>query len=148
MIRKDAVLLASHVLLHMLRQPDQPVTSKTMAGWGGTHSVVIRRTFAGLRRAGIVASEKGHGGGWRLARDPRMITVADIQRALAFETPASPPQRPECLIEQAIDVALSDARAEADRVLKRRLETWTLADLDAAVARLHAASPSITGDLS
>ena len=108
----------------------------------------IRRTFAGLRRAGIVASEKGHGGGWRIARDPRTITVADIQHALASETPAPSPQRPECLIEQAIEDALSDARVEAHLVLERRLETWTLADLNAAVARLHAASPFITGDLS
>jgi DNA-binding IscR family transcriptional regulator len=148
MIRKDALLLALHVLLHMLRHPDQPATSETMAGWGGTHSVVIRRTFAGLRRAGIVASEKGHGGGWRLARDPRTITVADIQRALVSEASAPSPQRPECLIEQAVEDALSDARAEAGLVLERRLGTWTLADLNEAVARLHAASPSITGDLS
>ena len=147
MIRKDALLLASHVLLHMLRNPGRPATSVTMAGWGGTHAVVIRRTFANLRKAGIVVSEKGRGGGWHLGREPQAISLAEIQRALASQTLASPSKRPECLIERAIEDALSEARSDADRILERHLETWTLADLDAAVSRLHAASPFITGEL-
>lgn len=35
-----------------------------------------------LRRDGIVASSRGAGGGFRLARDPSTITVGDIVRSL------------------------------------------------------------------
>jgi DNA-binding IscR family transcriptional regulator len=54
-----------------------------MAACAMTNPVVIRRTFAGLREAGIVAATKGHGGGWRLAR----TTVDDH--------PGPDPGRPE-----------------------------------------------------
>ena len=56
-----------HVLIHMDRH-DGALTSEVIAAMLNTNPVVIRRTMAGLRDAGYVRSEKGHGGGWRLAR--------------------------------------------------------------------------------
>jgi DNA-binding IscR family transcriptional regulator len=52
-----------HVLLH-LAQAQAPLTSEALAGAMKTNPVVLRRLMAGLRDAGFVTSEKGHGGGW------------------------------------------------------------------------------------
>ncbi len=42
----------------------------------------LQAILADLRRADIVASQRGQAGGWRLARDPGSITVADVIRAV------------------------------------------------------------------
>ena len=58
--RLSAVL---HALLHMAAQ-DRPMTSAELAVCMSTNAAVVRRTMAGLRKAGYVRSAKGHGGGW------------------------------------------------------------------------------------
>jgi Rrf2 family protein len=42
----------------------------------------LENILAELRRAGIVASQRGADGGYRLARDPATVSVADIIRAV------------------------------------------------------------------
>jgi Rrf2 family protein len=143
MKRSERLSAALHVLVHMAARPDAALTSAEMAAFVGTNPVVIRRGFAGLRRAGIVASAKGHGGGWRLARPPEAITLAEIQHALgervvaltAFDVP-----QPTCLILRAVTAALDEAMREAERTLDRRLATLTLADIAADARRLNAGS--------
>src|SRR3546814_17427259 len=66
-----------HVLLHM-DQLEGPLTSEVLARSMGTNPAVFRRTMAGLREAGFVKSDKGHGGGWRLARPLRDITLLAV----------------------------------------------------------------------
>ena len=140
MKRNERLSAVLHVLLHMGEQPDTALTSAEMAAFVGTNPVVIRRGFAGLREAGIVTSVKGHGGGWRLARPPEAVTLAEIQHALgervvsltAFDVP-----QPACLILRAVTAALDEAMQEAERTLDRRLATLTLADLAADARRLN-----------
>src|SRR5438034_10230272 len=42
----------------------------------------LQAILADLRRAGIVMSVRGQSGGWRMARDPSDVSVADIVRAV------------------------------------------------------------------
>ena len=70
-----------HILLHMAEQGG-PVTSEVLARAMSTNPVVIRRIMAGLREHGYVTSEKGHGGGWRLAADLTQVMLRDIYAAL------------------------------------------------------------------
>jgi Rrf2 family protein len=42
----------------------------------------LQAILADLRKADIVVSQRGQSGGWRLARDARAITVADVIRAV------------------------------------------------------------------
>lgn len=42
----------------------------------------LQAILADLRRADIVMSQRGQAGGWRLARDPDSVTVADVIRAV------------------------------------------------------------------
>ena len=68
MNRDSRLSVALHVLLHM-SEMRSAVTSEALGSMMNTNPVVIRRTLGGLRDAGVVAAEKGHGGGWTLARD-------------------------------------------------------------------------------
>jgi Rrf2 family protein len=135
MIRNERLSAALHVLLHMAERPERPMTSEEMAACVRTNPVVIRRTFAGLREAGIVTSVKGHGGGWRLARPASEVSIAEIQRALGERVVSltSTVEPPRCLLLQEVVRSLDEAMREAEQVLERRLSTLTLADLAAAV---------------
>jgi Rrf2 family protein len=42
----------------------------------------LQAILADMRRAGIVVSQRGQSGGWRLARSPAAVTVADVIRAV------------------------------------------------------------------
>ncbi|OYY09722.1 MAG: transcriptional regulator [Rhizobiales bacterium 35-68-8] len=122
-----------HVLLHMA-ETDRPVTSDAMARAMQTNPVVIRRILSGLREAGFVRSEKGHGGGWTLARDLSTITLRDIYDALGAPdlfAMGNRTEAPGCLVEQAVNAALDDAFREAQALLLRRLGAVTLARLSA-----------------
>lgn len=122
--------VALHVLLHMAQRQD-PMTSEEMAACAGTNPVVIRRTFAGLREAGIVASTKGHGGGWRLGRRLSDVSLAQVQDALGEPVIAlgKAEEMPGCAIEKAVNAALDEAVCEARALLARKLATISLADL-------------------
>ncbi len=139
MMRNERLSVALHVLLHMAERPERPMTSEEMAACVGTNPVVIRRTFAGLREAGIVSSVKGHGGGWRLARAASSVSLAEIQRALGERVVSltSVVDPPRCLLLRAVVDSLDEAVQEAEQVLDRRLSTLTLADLASNVTRPH-----------
>jgi Rrf2 family protein len=120
-----------HILLHMGESPG-PVTSDTLAGMMQTNPVVIRRILAGLRKQGLVQSEKGHGGGWRLARDLQQVTLYDIYEALdrpAILAMENRTESPGCRVEQAVNVAMEQAFHDAEAVLLNRFREVTLAEL-------------------
>jgi DNA-binding IscR family transcriptional regulator len=122
-----------HVLLHMA-EVDGPVTSETMANAMQTNPVVIRRIMAGLRDAGYVRSEKGHGGGWTIARDLAAITLRDVYAALGSPELFAMGNRmevPGCLVEQAVNAALNSAFEGAEALLLDRFGRVTLAELSA-----------------
>ena len=135
-----------HVLLHMA-EVEGPVTSETMAKVMQTNPVVIRRIMAGLRDAGFVRSEKGHGGGWTIARDLAAITLRDVYAALgspALFAMGNRTDAPGCLVEQAVNAALNGAYADAEALLLERFGSVTLAGLSADFhARIIASGKSI-----
>jgi DNA-binding IscR family transcriptional regulator len=120
-----------HVLIHMARH-DGPMTSETIAQMLGTNPVLIRRTMAGLRDAGYVRSEKGHGGGWTIAADLDAVTLLDVHRAVGgprlFAIGIEDPE-PGCQVANVVNGALSNALQEAERSLIARLGSISLAAL-------------------
>jgi DNA-binding IscR family transcriptional regulator len=120
-----------HVLLHMARH-DGPMTSETIAAMLGTNPVVVRRTMAGLRDAGYVRSEKGHGGGWVLACDLARVSLLDVHRAVGgprLFAIGNEHDNPDCLVEQVVNEAVEDALREAEALLIARLGAVSLAEL-------------------
>jgi Rrf2 family protein len=141
MKRNSKLSSTLHILVHMAEAREGIQTSEQLASFIHTNPVVVRRTIAGLREAGIVASARGHGGGWQLARAPETISLAEICTALGetllpFSTE---PETPGCLVEQAVIAALDDFRAEAERLLLQKLARVTLADIAADFRRRYAA---------
>ena len=122
-----------HVLLHMAEH-DGALTSEVLAMAMQTNPVVVRRIMAGLREHGFVKSEKGHGGGWRIACDFSKVTLRDIHAAIGHPSPIALGNRteaPGCLVEQAVNAALDQAFRDAEKLLLARLGQVTLASLSA-----------------
>ncbi len=120
-----------HVLLHMARQ-DGPMTSEAIAAMLGTNPVVVRRTMAGLRDAGYVRSEKGHGGGWTLAADLDKVSLLDVHHAVGgprIFAIGNEHSNPACAVERAVNEALEDSLREAEARLVARLAAVSLAEL-------------------
>lgn len=144
MKRSSRLSVALHVLLHLAERASEPATSENLAACVETNAVVVRRTLAGLRDAGIVASTAGHGGGWVLARDAADITLRDVYEALgehlllAIDV-AGPGAG--CLIRRAVASTLDDFLQEAEALLAARLGRITVADLVAGGPVHHPHSP-------
>lgn len=135
--------MALHILAHLAETEERPTTSEALAAHCLTNPVVIRRSLAGLRKAGIVASEKGHGGGWTVARPAATISLREVYLALGErgELGSGPESSSgDCLIEAAIGDALDGYYGEAEALLLRRLDEVTLADLAADFHRRLTAS--------
>jgi DNA-binding IscR family transcriptional regulator len=130
-----------HVLLHMAQQGG-PATSEVLAKAMNTNPVVLRRTMAGLRDHGYVASEKGHGGGWTLVCDLARVTLRDIYAALGSPSLLAIGNRaeePTCLVEQAVNASLGKSFRDAEALLLSRLGEVTLASLGAEVRKRRGA---------
>jgi Rrf2 family protein len=142
-MRRDSRLsVALHVLLHM-SDVEGPVTSEALAERLRMNAVVLRRTLAALREAGIVRGEKGHGGGWALARDLASVSLDDVLVAIGAATLFSIGPRDEatkCPIEQAVDRAIGAVLVDAETLITRRLRGISVASLVArGRRRLHQA---------
>ncbi len=131
-VRNDSRLSRTlHVLLHMARH-DGPMTSEAIGRMLGTNPVVVRRTMAGLRNAGYVKSEKGHGGGWTIAANLYVVSLLDVHRAVGgprIFAIGSDRSSPDCGVEKVVNEAVEDTLREAEALLVARLGSISLAQL-------------------
>ncbi len=120
-----------HVLIHMDRHVKR-ATSERIAQMLDTNPVVVRRMMAGFREAGIVISEKGHGGGWELARGLDQISLLDVYRAVgepALFNIGPDAEEASCLVERAVDARMSETLNEAERLVMARFAEIRVADI-------------------
>lgn len=82
-----------------------------------------------LRRAKIVQSHRGAGGGFRLARDPSEITIADVIRAVEGPLANVHESRPDQLEYPGPAAGLREVWIAVRASLRAVLESVTLADL-------------------
>jgi Rrf2 family iron-sulfur cluster assembly transcriptional regulator len=61
---------------------DRPVSLAEIAGAQHLSLAYLEQLFGGLRRAGLVSSARGPGGGYRLARPAAAIPISDIVGAV------------------------------------------------------------------
>ncbi len=139
-----------HVLLHM-QDLDRPITSEAIGRMIGSNPALVRRIMSGLRQAGYVTSGKGQGGGWTLSVPLSDITLLDIYRALdkpeLFAFGLSD-ENPRCLVEQAVNDAVSKTIAEARQTLLKRFGEIRLSDIDADFKRRYRNVADRTGHCS
>jgi Rrf2 family protein len=134
---------AVHVLTVLAFKQREGGNSDLLAGSVNTNAVVIRRILSDLRRAGLVKTHKGAGGGARLSRPPAEISLDAVYRAMECGPSFSPhPHQPNqrCPIGRKIEVTLESIFAEAETALQEALAKRTLSDVLETVIDEPAAS--------
>ncbi len=125
-----------HVLVHMdLR--GGTTTSGTLAQMLHTNEVVVRRTMAALRTAGIVTSTGGRNGGWALVKALNTITARDVYEAIshgAVFTIGPTNDNPACPVERAANQWVIDAMHEGEKALLQHLGARLLSDITAEIS--------------
>ncbi|EEE36482.1 transcriptional regulator, BadM/Rrf2 family [Rhodobacteraceae bacterium KLH11] len=134
MKRNSRLSLALHTLSHMAGEPDRVRTSSDIADHAGTNPVVVRRVLGKLREAGLLTSEKGHAGGWRLARPPQNISLADVYLALDERLVASDEisEAPACSVEHALQKRVSGVLEEIEQSLVQKLGETSISEVRGA----------------
>jgi Rrf2 family iron-sulfur cluster assembly transcriptional regulator len=106
----------------------------------------LEQLFGPLRRAGLVASARGPGGGYRLARAPARISISEI--VLAVDEPIQATRcedgGPGCLAGQRC--LTHDLWAELGDQIRLFLEGLTLADVIGRQVTGRAAPPRSTAE--
>jgi Rrf2 family protein len=101
------------------------VQIKTIADAHGISPRFLVQILLQLKGAGLVASSRGAGGGYQLARPPQAINLAEVI-ALIDQAPQAPPGHST---RSAVARELHKVWAEINREEQRILKTTTLADL-------------------
>ena len=135
MKRNSRLSLALHTLSHMAGDPDRVRTSSDIADHAGTNAVVVRRVLGRLREAGLLTSEKGHAGGWKLAKPPGEITLADVYLALDESLISTSVDEKvfSCSVEQALQTRVNEVMKDIEQSLVQRLAETTISEVRGAV---------------
>jgi Rrf2 family protein len=89
----------------------------------------LQAILADLRRAGIVVGLRGQAGGWRLARDPAEVTVADVIRAVDGPLVSVYGLRPEAVFYNETAQSLQPVWIAARSALREVFEAVTIRHL-------------------
>jgi Rrf2 family protein len=109
--------------------PGTPVKGEALAEAQGLPVRFLENILLDLRRAGLVNSQRGAEGGYRLAQPPARITVADVFRALEGPLADVRGLRPEDARYEGSAEHLRDVWVAVRAALRSVLETVTLADV-------------------
>lgn len=120
---------AAHAMVEIARWYGQrPVHAAEVAQRQGIPEPYLEQLLLALRRASLVRSYRGPGGGYTLTRPPGAVSLADIVAAL--EGPFVPPEASAHDTEQGDDDPLScpirDAWHLATATMRRILDGMTL----------------------
>lgn len=120
---------AVRVTLHLAVSGATPVPAAEAARALGIPSNYLAKTLHALARAGIVESQRGPGGGFRLAADPAELTLAAVVEVV------NPPRRVrQCILEAgrcdpSRPCSAHDRWNRVEAEIRGPLEATTVADL-------------------
>lgn len=107
----------------------QPVKAEVLAAAQGLPVRFLESILVDLRRAGLVVSQRGADGGYRLALAPDRIAVADVFRGLEGPLADVRGLRPEDARYDGPAEHLRDVWVAVRAALRMVLESVTLADV-------------------
>jgi Rrf2 family protein len=110
-------------------ESDAPVKGERLATSQSIPLRFLENILLTLRHAGIVESRRGADGGYRLARPPEEITLADVIRAIDGPLAGVSGARPETLSFSGASEPLRDVWIAVRAALRGVLESTTLADV-------------------
>ena len=114
--------------LVVLAETDGSCSSSAMAQGLKAHAVYLRRVLAQLVRANLILAREGRDGGYRLARSPEHITLAEVYQALKAED-AMRDATNRSGVNARVQSVLEEMGAEAERYLLEFLGHHTLASV-------------------
>lgn len=108
---------------------DGPATGESLARAQGLPPKFLAAILNDLRRAGLVHSQRGLEGGYRLGRPADQITAADVMRALDGPLAEVRGLRPEMTSYEGAAEHLQDVWVATRAALRSVLEAVTLEDM-------------------
>jgi Rrf2 family protein len=132
-------------VLAIMAWGDKLETSQELGEIVGTHPAFLRRTISRLHRANLISSFPAPGGGSKIARSPKLISLGDIYRALNL--------RNELVLSSArgdavkkVNAVLGEIHDNAQRAFEVELDRTTLASIlkNAATKRNSKRSRSLS----
>jgi len=136
----EAASLALHAGVMLSSHPERRFSAASLARVLGASPAHMAKVLQRLAKAGILASTRGKGGGFRLAADPARTSLLDLYRAIEGPLPekgcllAEPLCRGGCCI-------LGDLPGRVESMVRERLSRTTLAQLAGAEDCLPAPEP-------
>ena len=122
---------AVHVLAFLALHPGAALTSKRIAESVKTNPAYIRQLMSALRKAGLLASVKGHPRP-TLVKKPEDITLLDVYRAIEGDKPIlhqDTHTNPECGVGVNIQLTLRNYYDEIQKAAEERMRTITFQDI-------------------
>jgi len=138
---------ASRALLSLALHPDQgPTSVRDIADRTGLPQPYLEQNLLALKRAGLVRSKRGVGGGYVLARDPSEHTLSQIVSAVDGPIVAGdfgePHQNGAC--DHEGQCVLLSVWADVGQHMRRHLDSFTLADIAEQAQGLRPSTPVLT----
>jgi Rrf2 family protein len=120
---------AIRALVALAAEGGGPVKAEALATAQDIPVNFLENILGDLRRAGVVATQRGQDGGYRLARPAADISLADVIRPLDGPLAAVRGVRPEALVYEAPTQPLQDVWVAVRASLRSVLESVTLHDV-------------------
>jgi Rrf2 family protein len=120
---------ALRAMAELAAAPPEPVKGERLATAQSIPPRFLENILLELRHAGLVASQRGAEGGYRLARPAGEITVAEVIRAVEGPIASVRGGSPEDASYQGPATALRDVWIELRAAMRGVLEQTTLADV-------------------
>ena len=120
---------ALRAVTELAAAPPGHVTAERLATAQEIPLKFLENILLELRRAEIVASQRGAEGGYRLAKPPQEVSVADVIRAVEGPIATVRGARPEEVEYVGAATALREVWIDLRTSMRSVLETTSLADL-------------------
>ena len=136
---------ALRALIAMTRRGDAgPVSAEELGRQQEIPHGFLQAILADLRRAGVVVSQRGQAGGWRMHTSPEQVSIADVIRAVDGPLVSVYGLRPEAVSYNEEAEVLQHVWIAARSSLREVFETVSIAAL--ASGTLPEAVTSRTAD--
>ncbi len=120
---------AVRALCTLAAADERPVTAETLARSQGLPAKFLESILNDMRRAGLLLSQRGAEGGYRLSRPAALITVADVIRPLDGPLAEVRGLRPEAANYEGAAEHLQDVWIAVRASLRAVLEQVSIADI-------------------
>jgi Rrf2 family protein len=116
-------------LLVLADEGSRPVPAEALATTAELPRQFLQNILNQLRRAGLVASQRGSEGGYRLARPASEISLADVMRAVEGPLAEVRGDRPEATVYNGSAEHLQEVWVAVRASLRSVLENVSLAEV-------------------